>query len=511
MSPAAHKWLSGALVSLGIFVALLDTTIVDIVLPKMMPSLSTDLYGVQWVVIIYFVGAAVSMTAAAWVAARIGARTAYILGLTVFVAASALCGAAWDLPMMLIARFLQGLGEGLLVPVGMVILFDVFPPEEHGAAMGLYGLAGSFSPALGPTLGGLITEHLNWRWVFYVNLPVGLLDIILILFIIKGLNKRSKPHFDALGFGAIALALSALIVMLGKGQELGWMTSDLVVILLTATIIFGVVAVLRMRFASTPIFPRRVLKNPLLQVATLCMILLSINAYGFFLLLPVFLQQLRGLTTLQAGLILLPGSILTAIFTLISGVLCDRFDPRKIGCFTLLLTGIASWGFTTDPDTPLHTLVSDYLLWGAMVGGTFVPAALLAIKTLRNEDVGHGSTIQNVARLVAGSIGTALSTALISVRADSYTVATSYFMEPGRPNTDLFIQALNSLGSYYRPDVIGEAAYIGNQLIRRQTTSWAFHSVYQVLALFMFAGAAVFALSLKIKKAPIPSEPKSRE
>ena len=500
MSQNAYKWFTGILVSLGIFIALLDTTIVDIVLPKMMPSLSTDLYGVQWVVIIYFVGAAVAMTAAAWVAARIGARVAYVLGLLVFVGASAVCGAAWSLPVMLAARFVQGLGEGLLVPVGMVILFEVFPPEEHGAAMGLYGLAGSFSPAAGPTLGGLITEHLNWRWVFYVNLPIGLLDVALILLVLKGLNHRSKPRFDGFGFGAVALALSALIVLLGKGQELGWLTSDLIVALLVATVVFGVAAVLRLRFGKEPLFPRRVLREPLFQVAITCMILLSINAYGFFLLLPVFMQRLRGLTTLQAGLILLPGSILTAIFTLASGVLCDRFDPRKVGFVTLLLTGVASWLFTTDPDTPIRTLVFDYMLWGATVGGTFVPAALLAVAPLRDEDIGFGSTIQNVSRLVAGSIGTAVSTALLSAKADAYTVATLHFLEPGRPNTEALAAAARALGpTYYRSDLVGGARYIGEQLVRRQTTSWAFHSVYQVLALFMIGGALVFAASLAIK------------
>ena len=140
------------------------------------------------------------------------------------------------------------------------------------------------------------------------------------------------------------------------------------------------------------------------------------------------------------------------------------------------------------------------MLWGATVGGTFVPAALLAVAPLRDEDIGFGSTIQNVSRLVAGSIGTAVSTALLSAKADAYTVATLHFLEPGRPNTEALAAAASALGpTYYRSDLVGGAAYIGEQLVRRQTTSWAFHSVYQVLALFMIGGALVFAASLAIK------------
>jgi len=485
----AGKWLAGSLVSVGIFVALLDTTIVDIVLPRMMSSLETDLYGIQWVVIVYFIGSAVAMTAAAFLAERIGPRRLYVLGLLLFVASSALCGMAWNLAAMLTARFVQGLGEGIIVPVGLIILYRVFPADEQGAAMGLYGLSASFAPALGPTLGGVITEHLSWRWVFYVNLPVGILDALLILALLAPLPRNAGRRFDVTGFALLSVSLSALIVLLGKGQELGWWTSDVIVWLAVATVVAGGLAVARVAFARDPLFPRRVFTVRSFVLSLAAMALLSINAYGFFLLLPVFLQRLRGLTTLQAGLVLLPGALVSAGTTLASGLLSDRVDPRRVGIFFLLLTAAASYVFRTDPDTPLHVLVAYYVFWGGAVGGTFAPVTVIALERLRSGEVNDGSTLVNVVRLVAGSVGTAFATATLSARTAQYMQATRHFLEPDRPGL------LAILGSLAPGDPV-RARALGKALMLRSASSWAFDAVYDLLAVFMLAAAGILALEL---------------
>ncbi len=492
-SPArgTGKWLAGSLVSAGIFIALLDTTIVDIVLPKMMSSLETDLYGVQWVVIVYFIGSAVAMVAAAFLAETVGPRRLYVAGLLLFVGASALCGVAWNLAAMLAARFVQGLGEGIIVPVGLIILYRVFPPEEQGAAMGLYGLSASFAPALGPTLGGLITEHLSWRWVFYVNLPVGLLDALLILALLAPLPRGKERPFDAAGFGLLSLAIGALIVLLGKGQELGWWTSDAIVWLGVITVAGGALAVVRLALARDPLFPRRLFTVRPFVLSLGTMVLLSINAYGFFLLLPVFLQRLRGLTTLQAGLVLLPGALVSAGTTLASGVLSDRVDPRKVGIAFLVATAVASLVFRTDPDTPLHVLVFCYVLWGGAVGGTFAPVTVVALERLREGEVNDGSTLVNVVRLVAGSVGTAFATATLSARTAEYMEATRSFLEPDRPALAAVLAAAGNADPL-------RARFLGKALVLRATTSWAFDAVYDLLGLFMLAAAALLALELAL-------------
>ena len=494
MNATVYKWVAGALVSVGIFVALLDTTIVDIVLPKMMSSLDTDLGGIQWVVIVYFIGSAIAMTAASWLADRIGPRRLYLLGLLLFLIASAFCGLAWNLPAMLVGRLIQGLGEGILVPVGLIILYTVFPEREHGTAMGLYGLSASFAPALGPTLGGVITEHLDWRWVFYINLPVGLVTAVLILALMRPLPRRGGRSFDFLGFALLGTALSALIVLLGKGQELGWSTSDTIVILGVVTLLATAATVAWLAWARAPLFPRSIFGRRAFRVGMAAMVLLSINAYGFFLLLPVFLQRLRGLTTLQAGLVLLPGALLSALTTLGSGIVSDRVDPRKVGLLFLLLTGWASWHFGTDPDTPLFRLVLDYMFWGAAVGGTFAPVTMVALGPLGRDEINDGSTLVNVARLVAGSVGTALATATLAARSDAFAQATRHFLEPDRPALAITLFSLTGADpTGGDPDAMQRALALGAGLLRRATTAWAFDAVFDLLAVFMVVAAATLA------------------
>ncbi|MCS7182606.1 MAG: DHA2 family efflux MFS transporter permease subunit, partial [Thermoanaerobaculum sp.] len=225
---APNKWLVALLVSAGIFIALLDTTIVDIVLPKMMASLEADLYGIQWVIIAYFMGAAVSMTVVGWMAEAFGHRNTYLVGLVMFVATSALCGVAPTLELMLISRFVQGVAEGMMLPVGALILMDAFPEEERGLALGVYGLGASFAPAVGPTLGGFITEHLTWRWVFWVNVPIGLTDALLVFLLLGNVRGKVVRKLDLVGLVLLATSLMSFIVFISKGQEKGWLDSDFI-------------------------------------------------------------------------------------------------------------------------------------------------------------------------------------------------------------------------------------------------------------------------------------------
>ena len=284
--------MAALLVSVGVFIALLDTTIVDIILPKMMSAMEADIYGIQWVVITYFLGAAISMTAVGWFCERLGHRNTYLLGVLLFTTMSAMAGLAWNLPVMLTARFIQGVAEGIMVPVGLIILYESFPPEEHGLAMGIYALSASFAPALGPTLGGVLTEYMSWRWVFFINLPLGIVDTLLVWMLMKARRSEApSPPFDTIGFILISAALSCLIIFLGKGQENGWLHSDFVFALLVFFVFFAVLDVVWLIFSPRPLFPRRILTNPFYWMGLLVMILLSVNAYGFFFLIPNYLED----------------------------------------------------------------------------------------------------------------------------------------------------------------------------------------------------------------------------
>ncbi len=499
----SSKWVVALLVSGGIFIALLDTTIVDIVLPKMMPALDADIYGIQWVVITYFLGSAIAMTAIGWAAEVIGHRDAYMVGAVLFVGMSILSGMAQSLPMMLTSRFFQGVGEGIMIPVGLVILYETFPPEEHGLAMGLYGLAASFAPALGPSLGGLITEHLTWRWVFFINVPVGLVDVFLVWWFLANRRAKEEPEpFDVVGFALLATAFSSLIVFLGKGEEKGWLSSDFIVHLVLVFAVSAVAAGLWLAFARHPLFPRRILGHRPFRFGLLVMALLSINAYGFYLLLPIYLQRLRGYTTLQAGLILLPGALLGALTTLASGVLSDRINPRWVAVLFLAGSAVGSWAFHTDLDTARHVLVLDYIFWGLFIGGTFAPVTLIALATLEDRDLSDGSTLVNVVRLIAGSVGTSYATALLTSRTDTFYEAMTQNLTwgsyGGREIAARLRQLTGGLGRYFDPDAWHRFLAAGHGLIERRAASYAFHATYEHLALVMVV-ACLLVLAIRTR------------
>ncbi len=494
-----NKWVVAALVSMGIFIALLDTTIVDIVLPHMMASLDTDIYGVQWVVIIYFLGSAIAMTAVGWVSEVVGHRDTFLLGVVLFITMSAIAGSAPSLAVMLAARFFQGMGEGIIIPVGLVILYESFPQDEQGLAMGLYGLSASFAPALGPTIGGLITEHLEWRWVFFVNVPIGIVTIVAVWWLFR--NTRSggqNKAFDFIGFALLATAFSALIVFAGKGQEKGWLSSDLIFHIFLLFIVSAIAAVLWFALAPNPLFPRRVLGSRPFRLGLVSMVFLSINAYGFFLLLPVFLEKIHGYSTLQAGLIMFPGALISGFVTLGAGALADRVSPKWIAAFFLITTAVASWYFHTDIDTSRSTLILDNIFFGIGMGGVFAPVTLISLGTLEARDIADGSTLLNVVRLIAGSVGSALATAVLSIREDAfYTGLASNVTQGGTRSLELMTRLGGLRGSadhLFDPYAWHIFLARGRGLMLRRAASYAFHAAYGYLGMFSIAAAVTILL-----------------
>lgn len=502
MPAKTNKWTVASLVSIGVFIALLDTTIVDIVLPKMMSAMETDIYGIQWVVITYFLGAAIAMTAVGWAADVTGHRNTYIFGILLFIAMSAAAGFAANLPMMLFSRFFQGIAEGIMMPVSLIILYETFPPEERGLAMGVYGISASFAPALGPTLGGLLTEYLNWRWVFFINIPIGLIDVVLVWWLVQNVRPEENPgRFDIVGFLLTSVALSALIVFLGKGQENGWLHSDYILSLILVFIVFGAAALCWLTYSANPLFPRRILGHRPFLAGIVAMMLFSVTAYGFFFLLPIYLQQVHGYTTFQSGIILLPGALFAGISTLASGGLSDRFNPKIVATVTLLGAAVASWIFHTDPDTPKALLFWDYIVWGFFIGGTFAPVTLICLATLEERDIANGSTLVNVSRLVAGSIGTSYATSLLSTRKDTFYEALSNNLTGSSyAATDLMarMQSLGNLSSdYFDPENWSRLMATAKGLITLRASSFAFEATYQYLGIFSLI-ALLFVLFVRL-------------
>ncbi|MEJ5376616.1 MAG: DHA2 family efflux MFS transporter permease subunit [bacterium] len=500
-----NKWCVAFLVTMGMFIAFLDTTIVDITLPKMMSTLEADMYDAQWIIIAYLMGAAVAMTFVGWIAGLLGHRDTYLWGLMLFVAMSALCGAASSLEAMLASRFLQGVGEGMLIPVGWLLLSDAFPPQERGLAMGIYGLGAAFAPAIGPSLGGLITEHLTWRWIFYVNVPIGLLDAMLVIWLIQ--NRKSSPQapLDLVGVILLSVALSSLVVFVSKGQEKEWLQSDFILQMVVVFCLCFAGFIFWELLAPRPLIPRSVFIQKEVSLALLALGLNSMVAYGVYLLLPVFLQRLKGFTTLDSGLIMLPGSMASALATLLGGALADRLRPKTVAIAFLLAGAWATWVFRTGYLDPRSAIIWDNLLWGFAISGAFAPLSYLVFASLKEEDFAHGSMIINVTRLVAGSIGTAVSTNILTSRQNAFYDAISSRIEWGSYAGKELLGYLGSWlaspdpGAYFDPNATQVALEMARRLIQAVAGAEAFMATYKHLALLMLLAVAAVVLARNLK------------
>lgn len=417
------KWIAAGIVTMGAFIAFLDTTIIDVVLPKMISSLNTDTFGVQWVIISYMIAGAIAMTTVGWLSSVLGHRNTYLLGLVIFTTFSAVCGQATSIGMMNFARFCQGIGEGIVVPISMIILCEVFPEEERGVGLGIYGLGAVCAPALGPTVGGLITEHLSWRWVFYVNLPIGIIVAFLTLVVLWETGKKDEPEksFDLPGFVTMAIAFGSFITLLSKGQENGWLQSDFI---LSLMIIFAVSLPLFIwveLHTEKPLFDLRIFKYRNFTVSMLCMFTASLSLYSIIMILPLYLERFRQFPTLTTGLMMFPGGIIGALGSLVSGCLTDKYDQKKI-CFVssifMFISGLAL--SKIDLYTERSTVIWLFLLWNTFSIAVIPSVQAMGFGGVPPEKIPLVSCGQNIARLLAGSVGTAIAMTILERRADTF-------------------------------------------------------------------------------------------
>lgn len=401
------------IVMVGFFMAILDTTIVDIVVPKMMGPLSTDLYGIQWVITSYMMAAATGLLFTENFARFIGYPYTFTAGLGIFTLSSLFCGTAQNLAQMIFFRVLQGIGEAFIAASAQTILIASYPPERRGFAMGIFGLGVSFAPALGPTLGGFITEHLSWRWVFFVNVPVGIINFIAaLLYLPKDLGRSRIFQFNYLSYIFIATATISLLVMLSKGQQLGWFQSDLILTLLFVSLVAFALYFLSELLSKRPLLNLSIYKIPEFGFPMgMHFFTLGFGMYQIFYLLPLYYENLKGLTTFQAGLHILVFACFIGTFSVISGYLSDKIAPGRILFFSSLLFIFTSFYLIPQLNyyTPAWKASLLCIPLGISMGTFFAPLTAISLRKL-GPLTGLGVVLMHYQRFVGGSFGTALAT-----------------------------------------------------------------------------------------------------
>jgi DHA2 family multidrug resistance protein len=409
------RYILGALIVAGMFMTLLDTTIVDIALPHMMSAFEVEPDDIQWVITSYMIASAVAMPTVGWLGGKLGHRNTYLLGIALFTAMSALCGIAPNLDAMIVGRVLQGIGEGIAVPMTMTLLFELFPPEKRGVAMGMFALGATFGPSLGPTLGGYLTEHLNWRWIFYVNLLPGIIVIYFLSLMMENVKEEKEKSLDVVGLGLLALSLTALITALSKGNSWGWENPKTVALLYTSFITAAIFIWWELK-TKEPLVELRLFRFRFFRYPVISLTIFGMGVYASYFLLPLYLEKLRGFPTVVAGEILFWPAFTTGIVSLVAGYLMDRGILSK-GSSIIFGTVIFTIGTYLQTKLNLEMSRSQIVLylvpWGAGMGFFFPALSQISLGNFRGELLRQASGIQNLLRLIGGSVGTTVSTYIL--------------------------------------------------------------------------------------------------
>jgi DHA2 family multidrug resistance protein len=420
----ANPWLIAAAVIVPTFMEVLDTTIVSVSLPHIAGSLSAATSEVTWVQTSYLISNAIVLPASAWLSSFFGRKRFFLACVAIFTLASGLCGVAPTLGVLIVARVLQGAGGGALQPLSQAILLESFPPARHGQAMGVWGLGVVVAPVLGPLLGGWITDSYSWRWLFYINLPVGLLALVMILRFISDPDyvQASKPRrIDAVGFTLLTLWLGTLQTVLDKGQDEDWFSAPWIC-WFTVISVVSLVALLIWELRSpNPIINLRVLANRNFAVGTILATVIGIISYSPLTLLPLFLQNLMGYTAIQSGIAQSPRGIGALLAMPLVGMLTSKIDSRKLIIVGILLCAVSGFRMSNiNLEVARSSFALSNFIQGLGLALTFVPLATTAMGLLPKDQMGNAAGLFNLMRNLGGSIGISLVTTMVARGAQAH-------------------------------------------------------------------------------------------
>ena len=393
----------------------LDSTIANVALPYMQGSLSATSDQITWVLTSYIVAAAIMTAPVGWLAARFGRKNLFITCLVGFTVASMLCGVAQSLEQMVLFRLLQGIFGAALVPLSQSTMLDIYPPEQRGSAMAIWGMGVMVGPILGPTLGGYLTELYNWRWVFYVNLPFGLLAVTGMALFLPSSDAKAEMKFDWTGFAVLAIGIGALQLMLDRGETKDWFSSREVVIEAVLAGLGLYLFVVHMATSEKPFINPAVFRDRNLGVSFVVMFSVGMLLLATSALLAPWLQTLANYPVEAAGLLLAPRGIGTMGAMLIAGRLSSRVDPRKLMAFGVALLCYSLWSMTGwTPDASAWTVASNTIIQGAGIGFVFIPLQVVAFTTLPAAVRTDGTSLLSLFRNVGSAIGVSVTSTMLA-------------------------------------------------------------------------------------------------
>ena len=490
-SPAINPWVIALAVTLATFMEVLDTSIANVSLPHIAGGLGASVDESTWILTSYLVSNAIVLPMSGWFSQLIGRKRFYMTCVAIFTISSFLCGLAPNLPTLIFLRVMQGAGGGGLQPSEQAILADTFAPAKRGMAFAVYGMAVVVAPAIGPTLGGFITDNYSWRWIFYINVPIGIISLLLTSRLItdppylRG-RRQQGIKIDYIGISLLALGLGALQIVLDKGQRDDWFASHFITALVAISVVALVACIIWEWRHPSPIIDLKLFRDRSFAIGNAMMFMLGFVLLGTTLLLPLFAQTLMGYPAEKAGLALMPGGLLILCCMPLVGFLLSKYDPRRLMIFGLTILACALYFMTHffNLDVDFRIVAAARMIQGAGLAFLFVPINTVAYSYLPPGKNNAASGLINLARNIGGSVGISYVTTMLDRRTQFHQDRLSAHLNPASPGVQAMLHGATGALTSHSGFAARQQAYALLQFnIMRQATMLSYIDNFHLLAI----------------------------
>jgi EmrB/QacA subfamily drug resistance transporter len=491
-----YKWEVLGVAILGSFMAILDSSIVNVALPHLMVTFSANLEQIEWVSTGYMLAFAILMPVTTWLRDAIGLRNAFALALVFFTGGSALCGLAWSLDSLIFFRVLQAIGGGALMPTGLTMVSEVFGPHERGVALGVWGAGATVAPALGPTIGGYLLDYVNWRAIFYINIPIGAIVIALTLAVVR----RSKGHggsyrFDYLGFLFLSIALAGFLIGITQGERKGWTSSYILTLFSVSYFSFFIFLVVE-SVVRHPIVDLSIFKNRNFSITCFLGVIRSVALFSSVFLMPLFLQRLLGYSAFDTGLLLMPSAICVALSMPIAGNLTDRIGPKAPYIVGGLITAYSFYLYSElSLNSSYGFMLYGLILRGIGMGFLMAPITVAAMNAVPQRMMSLASGLLNLIMQVSAAFGIAIFGVLVTRRQLFHEQTYVSYFTPDNLPLNLYLAKIKALliASGSSLDSVTSKAYL---LIVSHFQKWASSNAFDDC--FLVSGYIIFFCSFLV-------------
>jgi EmrB/QacA subfamily drug resistance transporter len=493
--------LQVTIIILGVFMAILDTSVVNVAIPKMETALDATTDQIQWVVTGYMLVLGMLIPISGWLTDKFGSKRVFMFALTTFTIGSALCGAAWNLDSIITFRIIQAIGGALMQPVAMSMIFRIYPPERRGTVMGVFGIAMMAAPAFGPAISGYLVEYWSWRYIFYLNVPIGIVAVILGLLRMHEFPHEAKGKFDAWGFLFSVIGFGSLLYGFNEVPSNGWGSTEVVSFLTVGVICLITLVIVELR-VKHPMIRLEVFKNYQFNLSLITVSILSISMFVGIFFLPLYLQNIRGFSAIRTGLFMTPAALTSAIIMPISGKLFDRVGPRPLGFVGLIIVTFATLGFTKlGLDTSSNTIQWLYIFRNAGVSMAMMPLMTAGMNSVSFELTSQATAMNNTVRQVTASLGTAILTTYMTTQSKITAAQMAWQVTPNSQSGQ-FLQKMQQILQAHGMGISGAkqiALSMMNGLIQQRSFVTGMNDAFMV-AVILTGVSVILVLFYREKK-----------